>query len=381
MADTLGSGNMSLREKLATLLQGDAKNGSIRQHLVQGMMGGTGGQDTGMVDYTPFGAVFAKGEGDRAMKSGDYGKAAAAMAGLIPGAGGRGVEAAAALIKSAGHTMTPEILKQVGAALADHAPGEVSSFLRGQGLNPNSIKEALAAHAAQNGPQGTKLNKYVDHPGRALQIDEHIDDIKGEAAARGGANPTLRQSLEQNIGVKTSADEDLGKVPRQYGPKSSPDQSSKDIMAAYLGSGDFRETKLTPGEMGEDAARHDAQSSIDINTLADGDPHKANFIKNAMQDEGGNVPEDVAMTLIDHLQKKDPHRLKQLLDDHEIISSRAPQGTEINENSMADLAQSLTGTHSVPEMLAMHYDLDPETFKHVYDMPQGQTQVTRKPTQ
>jgi hypothetical protein len=90
-----------------------------------------------------------------------------------------------------------------------------------------------------------------------------------------------------------------------------------------------------------------------------------------MNDEGGNVPEDVLMTLMDHAESsgKVPQLAKLLGHGEGTYASKDPEALRsvISESQL-----------SIPEMLSLHYDLDPNKFKNVYGKvaPGG-----RKPTQ
>lgn len=353
MPSELRQSDLSLREKLADVLQGDAKPGSIRERLVHGMVGGTGRQDgMPLADFSPLGIVFAGDEGSRALNAGRYGDAAGAMAGLIPGAGA---------------------LEKMGA----NEIRNLASKLREKGVANADIRRLQQIAAQKEAYDQSRLPKLdranpAAHLGRTDPRSAVRDSIDDEISARNAAQrntvaPSMRQSLDKaakDVGTEKPATlhpSNEGAFSRK-GPEELDSSRKNAILKNF--NDNF--------EVGMEAGRQDNH----INELAGGDPDKAHFIKNAMQDEGGNVPEDVAMTLIDHLhQKNEAENLggatEQLLQD--LMRQHDTTNPE-------ELASKMVETHSIPEMLAMHYDLDPAKFKGVYS-PAGMSRPKGKSTQ
>lgn len=398
MPNAIGPLDPNLRQQLAAMLSGDAKAGSIRAQLVHGLLGSQTGDDSGLVGMTPLGAAFDVDAAHRDQRQGGTGAGhlLSAAAGMIPGAGPE-IKAGSA----AAHSLASDFVW----ALA-HKAGLLDDAVKNPAVS-NSLYELAAKHGispehlSDDGLDELSESLMKQHSGQELLdlqkqhgitpqdiIDSHTaTGVKNTKAQTEAAYEQSRMPKVSGVRAQLEAasrDNDKGATnvinpPTPAGTSVSISKATKpapvkvsdiDNPLSEKGSARAADMEATDLRQGMDEENH-------IKQVAGGDAKKLNFIRNAMMDEGGNVPEDVAMTLIDHLQQKNPARLKELMNDHEIISSRAQHGTDLNPQAIEALTNSLAQAHSIPEMLAMHYDLNPELLSKAYKMPGPRT----KPTQ
>jgi hypothetical protein len=313
-----------MRQQIAAMLNGDAKAGSLRAQLVHGLLGSQVGDDSGLVGMTPLGAAFSASAANRDMRQGGSGAGhmLSAAAGMIPGAG-------------------PE----AHAALEEVVPGVTRALQSIRNLHPEDI-EALLGHGFKAGDIGDDSGLLFHHPetGESIEIDhkgqaDHFDADGTRIASRPSLDSLLQMSEQgdtvPSTGIRAQLEE--ARKPNIVDAKEPPTVKG---TAASL-SNATKPGKVTPHSV--DAGH--------ITQVSGGDAKKQNFITQAMQDEGGNVPEEVANTLIDHATQQYATEDRAL----RALGVRGPQ--------------ELAATHSIPEMLAMHYDLDPQTMGAAYDMP------------
>lgn len=374
MPSELRQGDLSLREKLAAALQGDSKPGSIRERLVHGIVGGTGRQDgMPLADFSPMGIVFAGDEGSRALNAGKYGDAAGAMAGLVPGARGAGA-------------MAKEIVEN----LSTHAPKVLEDTL--SQLGSIGVKGSDPAEVISKAFYGHELQDMLKQS-RELKAKGAQASYEQSRLPKLDRAPSMRQSLERNANLSKEIgkieDRAQRKTKGEYAPgtrfEGVDDEEFDDaitpamILQRDIESG-HKPATLHPSNEG--AGSHPEEFVADklnrgdettLQRLYGKDPEKLHFIKNAMQDEGGNVPEDVLMTLMDHAQQTG--KTSQLAE-----ALGHGEGTYAHSDPEALKSVISESQLSIPEMLSMHYDLDPEKFKGVYG-PAGMTRSKGKPTQ
>lgn len=175
------------------------------------------------------------------------------------------------------------------------------------------------------------------------------------------------EDLKKNTAADVSSAYEASRIPKTQPPTVAGVKTS--ISDAT------KPQKVTPANV---SGLQDA-SPQHIKDVSGGDAKKENFIHNAMADEGGNVPEEVADTLAQHLAS--------LPDNHPVVQNGwlhdfadAHGALEKHGGVMEDaLSKALSDNHSIPEMLAMHYDLDPERMGKAYAMPP--TASKSRPTQ
>lgn len=325
----------NLRQQIAAMLSGDAKAGSVRANLVRDLLGSQTGDDSGLVGMTPLGAAFDVDAANRDQRQGGsgLGHTISAAAGMIPGAGPgakaaeeAGVEALAKL----GIHFDPSTETHALEGLPHHFIFEGDKGFHWAEGNPQSmeIKTSSSAHPS------------VEEAYQALQ--DHLSNAP--------SGKRVRDQL-----AAASKDDDKGATVIE--PKSPPS-----VTGTKTALGDAtKPAKVDPMKAIREAPTDHADSAkrdadvLHMEEVAGGDPKKLNFIKNAMDDEGGNSPEDVAMTLLQHMAEKDPEKFNAL---HDLVD---PEGKD------PDLALNhLINNHSIPEMLAMHYDLNPEQMSKAY---------------
>lgn len=457
MPDEMKPYNPSLRERLAAALRGDSKPGSIREHLVSGMVGGAvPGADQGMplVDFSPLGIVFAKDEAERALNKGKYGEAALNAMGMIPAAGpGMRLteEAAAPLVKKLaqqyelgdllgshslkplydnpttamdGHRMTINLTRQPSPA----EKARLRQMVEDMQVNEGKIKDLMvnkrnyyvgdgddsgAAHLGDEGvdfwvrhwPPGdgglgvAKGFNDPTNPRRARALDMEIQDIKNRADDRYApagtdtsppSNSAAGLASDPNFDLAARADEnysyngavkylskELGVSPKEA--ERHLDRYHNEVLESNLrGEGRQMNPELFSREEEADHLRRGENADLNpelfpeqhLESLAGGDPHKLNYIKNALEDEGGNVPEEVATYLTDSLMRKASK-------DEAAREKWLNLVGEMNAQDFDSAVNHLSKNYSIPEMLSMHYDLDP-SLKNAYEMP-GKTRM--RPTQ
>jgi len=470
----------NLRQRLSAALTGDAKQGSLRQHLVEGLLGSSVGDDTGLVGYTPLGMVFAADAAnrDRRMGGSGAGHTLEAAAGMIPGAGKLEGKALQRVLESeafadaldAAHEAAGKKAKTefhnfgwggTDTGLASKTDQGIletefnpktgkfehsldGSFLHTSDLPPSLVKGAMAEEAfdASRLPKLDRVGqKHTSDP--YMPPEEGFDEFPGQSRYLGGkdvttandlgnAKLTVRQQLEAaggkvvgddmmraskevgalkknaeldydhegNLvdlskmnfsGAKGSASKDFNRaneILKQHGYRIKGDREwgeyivtgpggevtrTDDLNDAFhtaLADKKFQaERGLDPAARGKEPGSlrgekpgqpYEAPDTgkILLDELSRSDPQKYNFIKNGMEDEGGNSAEDVAATYLQHLSEKDPKAFNAL---HDKLD---PTGAD------PDLALNhLVDTYSIPELMAMHYDLDPKTMSKAYTMP------------
>lgn len=220
---------------------------------------------------------------------------------------------------------------------------------------------------------GTDMNREDD-------IAQHINDIKMQADVKNGSRAVVKGDPLRDPALNTEQASDLA---RFEAAKAKRDGSSvrqqleaaggkvvdDDMMRASKEVGAIKKNaELDYNEAGDLVPRgfkngpHYGESGPSIENqiahLSGQDTAKSNFIRNAMDDEGGNVPEEVADVLVQSLMKN-PQKYK------EVAKRFGPEAMEYPEKLHDELYNNL----SIPEMLAMHYDLDPKTLGKAYTMP------------
>lgn len=344
----------NLRQQIAAMLSGDAKAGSVRANLVRGLLGSQTGDDSGLVGMTPLGAAFDVDAANRDRRQGGtgLGHTISAAAGMIPGAG-------------------PEA-RAIEELVVNGARGAKTAGLK--------VANDAIAHTGMKIKANPEWEEYIlQHPDGATYHTDDLQDALGTARAQHMKdNPDLYQqkSVRDQLAA-ASKDDDKGATvvdakspPSVAGTKAAISDATKPtplktvkvnpMMMDIKSTGVDHEATKDSGElMGQLARANDAhrsgQDNISLEDLAGGDPKKLNFIRNAMNDEGGNSPEDVAMTLLQHMAEKDPEKFNAL---HDLVD---PEGKD------PDLALNhLINNHSIPEMLAIHYDLNPEQMSKAY---------------
>lgn len=349
----------NLRQQLAAMLSGDAKAGSVRAQLVKGLIGSSTGEDSGLVGMTPLGAAFDVDAMNRDKRIGPaMGHALGAVGAMIPGAGGaaeRALEpAAAAAIKHLAENFHPADL---AGDIVDKAyeSGGLSDLIKKVGVDP------ATSHLSVGNPGAISDALIKKFSPTELATMHH--EMQAHLGPDAIASPdTVRLSDED------PSEETLKNARAQSSVRAQLEAASKDgdvvtgkSAPTVFGTGDAlsKATKPQPVKISDDPESMDI-----IHEAAGGDPKKLNFIKNAMMDEGGNLPEDVAMTLIDHMNS----RIEDGLADRDQVKQLADLKDWHGEDDQ-DLIKGLVKEHSIPEMLAMHYDLDPETLGKAYKMP------------
>lgn len=316
MADTLRRDDPNLRQQIARAIGGDSKPGSIRSHLADALAGGqvegSGSSMPLLSTMTPMGMIFGADELNRAKTPGQALTAAAGMAG--PEGKGVGVVA-------------KQIFDNLG-------PGEIEAFAQHNA-------GALAKHFGINGSEASQLYRNIQNH---LIPDREASIIK-DAAQMG--------KRARAAGIPIKGLDDQGEV-----------NQLKDAVAQRKGNTPVQ----TPAAQADAAHADDPRAShnVDVEALSEGDAAKAHFIKNAMMDEGGNVPEEVAQTLHDHMAQGHSTDASDML-----IKLQDKYGDEDS------IVKALAANHSIPEMLSMHYDLNPEQMGKAYAMPKKGS----KPTQ
>jgi hypothetical protein len=355
MPSTLKQYDPSLREKIAAMLQGDAKQGSMRAHIARAMAGSSvGGEADGipLLDLTPAGVAFSANDADRALNKGQYGQAAMAMAGMIPAA------------------RLPAGALEGAADLLRHYGGDAEKTIKelvANGYNSQAAKSAVH-HVNEASLAESRLPK-MDRadPNRVADMRMMQEVNAGKRAIIGGVpqrDPNLNitaKGYQENYQRGQSMRESLERNAR---PEAVP-TTSRELKDRRLGGLEAQDFPSGSDEAADFKRMHE----LDAEDVAGGDPDKLNFIKNAMDDEGGNVPEDVAMTLFDSADQADS-----LLDLMTSLGIDPSIGGVANKDLIIN---KLMDTYSIPEMLAMHYDLDPKTLGAAYKS--GKTM--RRPTQ
>jgi hypothetical protein len=325
MADAIGARDPSLREKIKAMLQGDSKPGSVREHLARGIMGG----DLPLVDMTPMGVVLAKDETERKLNAKNWGGAAMSAAGMIPAA------------------RLPAGALEGAADLLRTFAGDKEKVA--QELMANGFKKAEAESAVHHAQ--SSLNETMYDESRLPKLDQVPANVRQEAENRQLSRGVPHAGPFQGYNMRKEGQHSIIEGIGPYGGEFLVKSPGENLRFGN------RQSALDHFENNVSATQPDRGATSvgeDLSEIAGGDPHKLNFIKNAMDDEGGNVPEDVAMTLLDHAKQRGT--LDEWRKEYNISKHEDPQA----------LVDALVESHSIPEMLSMHYDLDPNRFKDVY---------------
>lgn len=426
MVDKIGAFDPNIRQQLAAMLSGDAKAGSVRAQLVHGLIGSSTGDDAGLVAMTPLGAAFQADAANRDVKARagqspsrfPLGKVLGAAAGMIPGEGAAADAVDPVAIKAIQHLADNFHPQDLAGDIVDKAYesgglGDLAQkvgwedahrAVRDPGALPNAliqkfspIELATMHHDMQAhlGPDAVAFppeaeNAEIDKDMAATQANPSIraqleaaskdpdepqsaEEMADAIRMRHGEEAADRYSMQNVSGKVTDAKapSNRGTVDNGKGFQVSPDDKSQVVSAktppTVAGTSDAISRATTPQPVTPHDISNDPESMDIIHEAARGDPKKINFIKNAMQDEGGNVPEEVADNLVRHLQqgldKGDPQAFN--LHDLLVEGGHADPKGEVGDITADHLSTRL----SIPEMLAMHYDLDPETMGKAYDMP------------
>lgn len=309
MADAvLTNDNPTLRMQIARMLGGDSKPGSIRHHLADALAGGqVEGAGSPLPLLTTMTPLGAVTAIDEANRAAKQGNIGQAAISAMGAIPGAGRGAKA---------MASEIIEN----LSKHAPEKLDSLM-------GSLSDI-----------GLRGGDPAEFMSRAFYGHE-LQDM-------------LKKSQEMKA-ASAAAAYDASRMPK-LDRVSKPNDEVSQLKSAV--------DKRRGGPVQTPAAKDDA-------AMAEHDALKQNFIKNAMDDEGGNVPEEVAQTLLDHVMQKGK------LDE---FSSHLDLSPDMKYD---DILNHLVENHSIPDMLSMHYDLNPGLMGKAYEMPATVSRKGMKPTQ
>lgn len=363
----------STREKLAAMLQGDSKPGSIRSHLARGIAGSpVDDSDTGLLSMTPLGPIMDMY--DARNGKGGPGKMVSAAAGMIPGEGSM-----ANMVEGlAERPISQSFLQDVADHHAEIAESEREhAQYSDDGADYFASAKALARKFGNWAKTGNveAAAKFLNTPG-AL-VDNFASDGISSKLAGFPANE-LSEKLDNPAEFDLMGDLKHKAVPVRNNPIADPGAEAAPSTGVVGAERQMNPELFSQAEEDDHLARGEAAEAVQkaigehINAgatdllhdlepneqaavvkAAAGDPHKANFIANAMMDEGGNVPEEVADTLMDHADEHS--ELEDMMQEYEVPNRDA-------------LGKELVYRHSIPEMLGMHYDLNPSLMSKAYSM-------------
>lgn len=404
----------TMRQRLAQAFNGDAKPGSIRANLVKGLLGSQTGEDSGLVGMTPLGPIMqaADSSGGR----GSLRNTLEAAAGMVPGAklegealerllGSEGFQDALTAAHEAagkkagvefhnfgwGGTDTGLASKTSHGVLETEFNPETGNFnhtLDGDTLNSSKLSPDLVkkvhAEVAYDASRMPKIDEAKAATLKPSNLEKQVGDRDfSDQRQKGGfiKNPISMTQAKEDAASNLGADSDAVKrdpnsINRDRELEGHIEQI-QDRAELAKGKGMPPGTRVQDGDTitPADDLRMSVEQSRqlspeeELHSVAGGDEAKMNFIKNAMDDEGGNVPEDVAMTLLDHMGQRNPDMLHELAGAHKV---------PLDDNAEENLKRMLVKDYSIPEMLGMHYDLNPELLSKAYKTPE-QMNVRGKP--